>query len=129
MPEFQEAKEADSGWDKENQNEHPHHKLVITLISEFKNNVKGMPNKDARDRKLALFLFHGLVRILARKHETMEKEDDPKIVKVFDNASDRMEFFGENLPNNHLGFVPGVNVGDIFQSRRLLRMVCLHGPL
>lgn len=59
----------------------------------------------------------------------MEPEDDPKTKKVFQEASDRLKPLWHNLCKKHVGSVPGVEVGDVFQSRRLLSNIGLHRPL
>ena len=76
-----------------------------------------------------MLMFHALVQRLAHKQETMEPEENTKTKKVFQEASDKLKSHWQNLCSNHVGSVPGVEVGDVFQSRRLLSNIGLHKSL
>ena len=73
--------------------------------------------------------FHDLVQRLLHKQEIMEKEEDRQTIKVFTYASYKLKFIWQDLSKNHIRSISGVEVGDVFQSRRLLRMIGLHRPL
>jgi euchromatic histone-lysine N-methyltransferase len=93
-----------------------------TVTAEF-----NIQYKEASERRSVVSKFHDLV--LAHKEERLYKQDDPKTIKVFDHASEKLKFLWKNLCNNHIGSVPGVEVGDVFQSRKLLSIIGLHRPL
>ena len=100
------------------------------LTSNFnRKEMKDVSYKDARERRSVVSKFHDLLQRLADKQENLEKEDDPQTIKVFDYASNKLKYLCRDLSKNHIGSVPGVKVGDVFQSRRLLSMIGLHTPL
>lgn len=128
-PEFQKGKQAYSSLTKANLAENTPRKLKRRNEPKDRKDVKGVFDKEALDRRSVVSMFHSLVQRLAQKQETMELEDDPKTKKVFHEASDRLKSLWQNLCKSHVGSVPGVEVGDVFQSRTLLSNIGLHRPL
>ena len=59
----------------------------------------------------------------------MEKEEDPQTIKVFAYASDKLKFLWQYLSKNHIGSIPGVEVGDVFHYQRMVSIIGLHRPL
>ena len=45
---------------------------------------------------------------------------------MFNYALDKLKFISRDLSKNHIGSIPGVEVGDVFHSQRLLSMIGLH---
>ena len=91
--------------------------------------MRDVSYKEVCERRLVVSKFHDLVQRLAHKQEILEKEEDRQTIKSFDYASDKLKFIWRYLSKNHIRSILGVEVGDVFQSRRLLSMIGLHRPI
>ena len=91
--------------------------------------MRDVSYKEARERRSVVSKFHYLVQRHAHKQEILEKEEDRQTIKVFYYASDKLKFIWRDLSKKHIGSIPGVEVGDVLQSRRMLSMICLHRPI
>eukprot|EP01018_Ginkgo_biloba_P004889 Gb_41440 [translate_table: standard] len=85
-------------------------------------------SKRAEETRQVLSKFHGLLQRLTQQQEARDQNGGSKNKSLHLEAAHRLKTFWENCSKKCIGPVPGIEVGDVFQYRVVLRIIGLHGP-